>query len=160
MIRRAIDRNLKRQQDPTKVADKTAEEIIAADPAVGPQIATRVTGAGADLMSRANYYSGLNRMHRITWGNIPILNYLRHQYPDRDPQKVYRQLFGQTLLEPSGGQYVWDEKIGTYVSTLQGHHLDPKAGPALGLAIKPTDVVETTLSFQDGGLRATLNLHP
>ncbi len=160
VIRRAIERHLKRQQHPTKVADKAADEVGAADPAAGPQIATRVTGAGADLMSRANYYSGLNRMHRITWGNIPVMNYLRHRYPDRDPQQVYRQLFGKTLLEPSGGQYVWDDKVGTYVSTLQGHHLDPKAGPTLGLAINPTDVVETTLSFEDGGLRATLNLHP
>jgi hypothetical protein len=99
-------------------------------------------------------------MQRLTWGNISILNYLRHQYPNRDPLQVYRQLFGQTLLEPGGGQYVWDDKIGTYVSTLQGHHLEPKAGTTLGLTLTPTDVVETTLSFQDGGLRATLSLHP
>jgi hypothetical protein len=160
VIRRAIDRHLKRQSQPAEAADKVAEEVGAADPATGPQIATRVTGAGMNLLSQGNYYAGLNRMHRLTWGNIPILNYLRHQYPDRDPMQVYRQLFGQTLLEPGGGQYVWNDKVGTYVSTLQGHHLDPKVGPALGLALKPTDVVETTLSFQDSGLRATLNLHP
>ena len=95
-------------------------------------------------------------MQRIAWSKIPILNHLRHHYPDRNPIVVYEKIFGERLLEPGGGQYVWDEQRATYVSTSQGYHLEPIVGPSVAPAFGPRDTVKTTLSFQDNGLRATL----
>jgi hypothetical protein len=154
VIERAIDRHL--------VNNKPRAEKHDVDPnsdrEAGPQLIMQATGRAAEIMTRTNYRSGLRRMNRIAWSNIPILNYLRNRYPDRDPHKVYEKLFGQTLVEPSGGQYVWNEDIGTYVSSLQGYHLGPKAGPAMSPILGPEDRIKTTISFQHGGLRATLNV--
>ncbi len=155
VICRAIDRHLARKEDTAELKQLADEDAMAES---GAQLETRITGVGAQLVNAFGYQAGLNRMHRLSWGNLPILNYLRHRYPDRDPKTVYRQLFGQTLVEPGGGEYVWDDEISSYVSTLQGYHLEPKAGPVLGLNIKPDDVIETSLSFQDDGLRAKLRI--
>ncbi|TWT79462.1 hypothetical protein CA13_08630 [Planctomycetes bacterium CA13] len=156
VIRRAIDRHLQRKENASSV--DIDEEKSTQETAFESQLKTHISGTGAEVLSSVNSRSGMNRMHRLSWGNIPILNYLRHRYPDREPKEVYRQLFGQTLIEPSGGQYEWDDQIQSYVSTLQGYHLDPKKGPVLGLMFNPTDVIETSLSFQDEGLRATMQL--
>ena len=68
------------------------------------------------------------------------------------------RLFGEKLTEPAGGAYVWSDEFQTYVSSLYGHHLAPKAGPAIVVDLQPSDVVQMSLSFQDGGLRAQLRL--
>lgn len=155
VVQRVIDRHLVNKKPHAK--DEPDDE--SKDPhKLQPQLIMQATGKGAEIMTRTNYRSGLRRMNRIAWSNIPILNYLRSRYPDRDPHKVYSTLFGQTLMEPSGGEYVWDADLGTYVSSLQGYHLQPKAGPAMSPVLGPEDRIKTTISFQDRGLRATLNI--
>ncbi|NND97099.1 MAG: hypothetical protein HKN47_07210 [Pirellulaceae bacterium] len=171
VIERAIDRYLARQERGVDQADAPIEddgvdiqpnqpEATTPDPSdkLAPQLAVKMTGRGVLAMTKTNYQSGLRRAHRIAWSNLPILNYFRNRYPERDPFEVYESLFGQKLIEPSGGQYKWDDRLGTYVSTNHGYHLEPKAGPALAPGFDANDVIATTLSFQDGGLRATLNV--
>ncbi len=163
VVERAIDRYIEREKD-GKTVDRSKEndkaEPIDVDPArvLRPQMILQTTGLAAEAMSQTNYRSGLWRTNQLAWGNLPILNYLRHRYPDRDPAKVYTQLFGQTLVEPTGGQYAWNAQRSTYESTHHGYHLEPKAGPILEKMFGPTDEIRTTISFQDGGLRATLKV--
>ena len=168
LIQRVIDRHVKEKKaagkQRTQKADAenedAASEQSTPDPAKmrAPQMALQVTGAGARAMLDTNFQGGMKRTHRIAWSNLPILNYFRHRYPERDPLKVYETLFGQTLQEPTGGNYTWDAKRSTYVSSHHGYHLEPKAGPQFPPELGMKDNIATTVSFQDGGLRATLSV--
>ncbi len=170
VIQHAIDRHLarkaKRQQEkdagkPVVTAEGDNEPQID-DPrehTVRPQIAVRLTGQGASTLAMTNG-EGVRRMSRLAWSNLPILNYLRHRYPKQDPLDVYQQLLGEKLIDPGSGEYKWVDRFQTYESTHYGHHLAPKPGPPIGPALGPHDAMETTLSFQDGGLRATVKLTP
>ncbi len=154
VIERTVDRHAQRQQrqiDPPDLEPEPEAEL-------SPQVVAKVTGKGAEMMARTNYRNGLRRANRISWSNIPILNYLRQRYPNREPDDVYRKLFGEQLVEPTGGEYVWNEERGTFVSSLHGYHLEPTAGPALAPSFGPGDEIETSISFQDRGLRATLSI--
>lgn len=77
---------------------------------LAPQLVVQMTGKGAHVISRANYRRSLERMNRIAWSNIPIMNYFRNRYPDHDPAEVYQRLWGETLVEPRGGSYRWNEQ--------------------------------------------------
>ena len=118
----------------------------------------QMKGACLEVAGRVNYRNGLRHMHRLTWSNIPILNHFRARYPDRDPLRVYQRLFGESLVEPCGGTYQWNADRGTYVSSLQGYRLQPKPGPAMAPTLASNDHVASTLLFDQGGLRATLQL--
>ncbi|QDT12754.1 hypothetical protein [Planctomycetes bacterium K23_9] len=178
VIERTIDRYIKRSaaavrgkkdgnkkdapkgdgNDIATLADDTEPAVV--DPAklLNPQMVMNVTGQAAEAMTQTNYRGGLLRTHKIAWSNLPILNYLRSRYPDRNPMEVYSQLFGQTLVEPTGGDYLWNEQQATYYSSHHGYHLDPQAGPILANTFGDEDSVRTTFSFQNGGIRATMNI--
>ena len=167
VIERAIDRFLERKKNAKVDVDRDDESVKETDaensdpdPArlLAPQLAMKITGKGALAMLHSDFQGGLKRTHQIAWSNLPILNYFRQRYPDRDPFVVYETLFGQTLIEPSGGKYQWNDERGTFVSSNHGYHLEPKAGPAIAPALGPEDEISTTLSFQDGGLRAMLRI--
>ena len=182
MIERAIDRFIKMKDQPNDDQPKDVQanddqpndvqpnETDELDPAnetqsfiepseiLEPQLTMQVTGKGIEVLTQTNYDAGLKRLHRIAWSNLPILNYLHIRYPDKDPLAVYKTLFGQQLVEPTGGQYVWDAEVQSYVSTHHGFELKPKAGPTMSPAIGPKDQIQTAISFQDGGLRATLSV--
>jgi hypothetical protein len=168
VILRAIDRHLGRKKaaPDDKIVEGPAinvdqESASESDPhSLVPQITVRVAGEGAATMSRADYRTSFRRMARLAWSNIPILNYFRSKYPDRDPLVVYQQLLGERLVEPGGGQYKWVDRFQTYESTHYGHHLAPQIGPTMSVALQPGDVIETGLSFDDGGLRARMTMTP
>lgn len=155
LIERAIERQL---VGAANLLTSTASDIdqAAPDSESRAQTTLQTTGKGVDLMTKASYRGNLRKTNRLAWSNIPILNYLRRQYPDRDPVETFRLLWGETLVEPSGDSYVWNEDRGTYVSTLHGYHLEPRPGPGISHSLGPNDRIKTTLSFQDGGLRGTL----
>ncbi len=161
VIKRTIDRHLARKKKQQATADQPQNDDPPKtdDPVEGPQIAMQIKGKGLSVMGLTRYPNAQRRMSRLAWSNLPILNYLRHRYPDRDPLDVYRQLLGQQLTEPAGGRYRWDGRFQTYVSSHYGHHLAPKVGPNITAALGPNEQIKTTLSFQDGGLRATLKLN-
>lgn len=146
-------------QDVIRSAIKSKAKPREKDPSTpksGPQLRFKATGQALKKSAQANPNNGVRRMCELAWNNIPILNELRHRYPDRDPIAVYSQVFDQQLIDPAGGQYVWNESLQTYESTLYGHHLAPKAGPAISPEIGAEDTVRTELTFQDNGLRAKL----
>ena len=160
VVESVVDRQLADAKAPQDegAGEQSAPPWEVSDADLAPQLKMQATGKGIDLMNRTSSRSGLRRMNRIAWGNIPIMNYFRHRYPDRDPVAVYRTLFGEQLIEPSGGAYVWDEDLRTYVSNHHGYHLQPKAGPVTSPVLAEDDLIQTAISFQDGGLRATLRL--
>lgn len=155
MIERVIDRHLIASDSESGSGEKVeSTQESASTFAFSPQLEMTALAEGLDTVARVNARSGLYRMNRIAWSNIPILNELRRRYPDRDPRQVYQTLFRQEIIEPTGGTYQWNNDWGTYVSSLHGFHLDPQAGPAWVSALAPGDRVSTGLRFQDGGLRA------
>ncbi|MCG8648737.1 MAG: hypothetical protein MI861_02830, partial [Pirellulales bacterium] len=169
VIHRAIDRHLDRKEraeegaqerEPALATEDSAEQQVSSPGVHRPQVAARITGLGATVAATANHAGGVRRMSQLSWSNLPILNYFRHRYPDQDPFQVYQQLLGETLLEPALGQYQWNKQHLTYQSTQYGHPLAPRSGPPLSPVLAPDDLIETSLSFDNGGLRAKLKLTP
>ncbi len=123
-----------------------------------PNYELRLSGKGMQWDLWQGWNSGLRWNCRLAWSNIPAMNYLRSRYPDRDPIAVYKLLFGEQLVDPAEGEYLWSDAMQTYESSHYGHHLAPKAGPSVIVDAQPSDVAEASLSFQDGGLRARFQL--
>lgn len=161
VIERTIDRHLARKKAAEEDVNPTPEEQVAkTNPhQFRPQVAAKITGEAALSVAQVNYAS-VRRMSRLSWSNLPILNFLRNRYPERDPADVYQQLLGEELTDPADGEYQWVEKFQTYESTNYGHHLAPQRGPAIVPTFPAGDLVETSLSFDDGGLRALMTLTP
>ena len=147
---RVFLRMLKNRAD--KQAIQLDEATVKMDPAA--QYEVRMTGRGFAWDVWRSWNSGLRWNCRVAWSNIPVLNYLRTHYPDQDPVAVYLRLFGEQIAEPADGDYQWNDQMETYESSHYGHHLAPKAGPAvvLDLDLQSNDVARASLSFQDGGL--------
>ncbi len=154
VLKRAIDRF--NALEPS-VAEKEPQPVVG-EARLAPQYTLRMTGQGANFTAWSGWNNGMRRMSRIAWSNLPVLNYLRSRYPDRDPAKLYEAIFGELIEEPAGGTYEWNDNTQTYESTLYGHHLAPQAGPGIAPVLTPADKLQTSLSFQDGGLRVEMKL--
>ncbi len=162
VIERAIDRHLERMakqsHEPSQSGEPTDAEQSAAEDAGRRQAELMVTGKGVRALVDIEPTRVLRRVHRASWSNLPILNYFQDRYPDRDPVEVYRKLFGETIVEPSGGRYEWNAERQTYVSSLHGYHLEPQAGPRVSPEWAAEDRLRATVAFTDGGLRATFTV--
>ncbi|TWU06233.1 hypothetical protein [Stieleria varia] len=144
VIQRAIDRSLARRD--AKVDKPPAF-------AFPPQTQLKVTGYGARAIL-SNRQTHLRFTRENAWSNIAILNHLRGRYPDRDPMSVYEYLFGETLVDPTSGTYVWNPERQTYQSDHHGYPLEPIAGPVLGPNFGPDDVIQMQMSLLGDGVRA------
>lgn len=151
---RVFHRMLKNRSD--KQAKESDEATLKMDPTA--QYEVRMTGRGFAWDVWRGWNSGMRQNSRVAWSNIPVLNYLRMRYPDQDPAATYLRLFGEQITEPADGDYQWNDQMETYESSHYGHHLAPKAGPALVFDLQPDDVARAAISFQDGGLRARMQL--
>lgn len=65
-----------------------------------------------DEVGREHLYS--------SWRNLDVLDSLARHFPDRDPVATYRHLFGTDLQCPSGGEYVFDPRVGGFASSKLG----------------------------------------
>ena len=92
------------------------------------------------------------------WNNLPILNEWHRLYPDRDPVAVHEAVWGERLVCPAGGNYVWNPKWRTMESTVLGHPGEPKPGPDTIGPLRDLKSADFGISFQDGGLRATVEI--
>lgn len=153
VIKHALDRDAARQRAKTDGKDKPdAKQGIL--PILGGNVALHVD---RDVLAIANHlardqYQAM--MQASAWGNLPILNEWKRNYPDRDPLEVHRQLWHSELVCPGGGKYVWNEKYGTMESTVYGHPGEPKQGPPAPPVLGSFRSAEFGLTFEHQGLRA------
>jgi hypothetical protein len=93
-------------------------------------------------------------MRRRAWDNLPVLNEWKRLYPDRNPVEVHERLWQTRLVDPGGGQYVWNEKFRTMESTTYGHPGEPKDGPETPPVLASLMAAHFGLTFEEDGLRA------
>lgn len=168
LLRRTIDRHLDNQNAADKnggvnhdeTGESSDETSVAKldDEEFRVQMEGEISGSGIELIAWANSRTQIRRQSKLAWSNVPALNYLRHRYPDRDPAQVYARLFGEQIVGPADGDYVWNPDHETYESSNYGSVMQPKDGPVVVLPIGPGDRIRTQISFQDNGLRAKLSL--
>jgi hypothetical protein len=70
--------------------------------------------------------------------------------------KVHEELWGVKLLDPSGGTYVWNEKMHTMESTVSGNPIVPKTGS--GRALSEIVGAQLGVTFENQGLSAKAGL--
>lgn len=96
----------------------------------------------------------ISDVDQTAWQPIPILNEWRRRYPDRDPVKIEREVWGETFSGPSRDAYQWDDRLKTMASTAYGSPGDPhKPAPA---AKETSGTVNLGITFEDHGLRARI----
>ncbi len=152
IVTRFLDRQAK-QPDSGKT-----QGFESSRPWLGESLAARVSSAGVRVLATACLSAYRSAISLQCWNNLPILNEWHRLYPERDPVALHKAVWGERLVCPAGGRYVWNPKWRTMESTVLGHPGEPKAGPG---TIRPLDDVKSAefgITFQDGGLRAKVEI--
>jgi hypothetical protein len=152
VVTRFIDRQAK-QPDSAK-----SKGIGSSRPWLGESLAVRVSGAGLRVLATAGLDTYRAAISLQCWNNLPILNEWRRLYPERDPVAVHEAVWGERLVCPAGGGYVWDQKWRTMKSTVLGHPGEPKSGPDTIGPLRDMKSADFGITFQDGGLRAAVEI--
>lgn len=90
----------------------------------------------------------------ICWSNLFILNQWKRQFPERDPVDFHKACWGNRLICPSGGEYVWNEQWQTMESTVYGHPAEPRVNADPLSFLSEFRLANFGLTFEDDGLRA------
>jgi hypothetical protein len=98
------------------------------------------------------------RERRDSWRNLPILNEWHRLHPELDPVALHERLFGERLLCPGGGSYVWNEDWHTLESSVFGHPGEPKGEHVRPSAWDEFGVARFALGFELDGLRVRAEL--
>lgn len=156
LLKRAIDRQAART---ARAADQAEGAKEADAPAwLGESVGLRFTDRGLAIVQGPGGEAYRSAMQERAWSNLAILNEWRRAFPDRDPVEVHEQLFGSRLIDPAGGNYVWNEPFCTMESTTYGHPGEAKPGPD-GLGVLDTiKKGNLGLTFEKDGLRARAEL--
>jgi hypothetical protein len=121
---------------------------------LGSSTGLRVQPRAWDVLRQGLSQPYQQLMRRRAWDNLPVLNEWKRLYPDRDPVEVHERLWQTRLVDPGGGQYVWNEKFRTMESTIYGHPGEPKDGPDTPPVLASLVAAHFGLTFEEDGLRA------
>ncbi len=127
-------------------------------PWLGESLAARVSSVGVRVLETAGLTSYRAAISLQCWSNLPVLNEWHRLYPERDPAALHEAVWGERLVCPCGGRYVWNPKWRTMESTVLGHPGAPKPGPDTILPLHDVKAADFGITFQDGGLRATVEI--
>ncbi len=95
------------------------------------------------------------------YASLPILNELRREFPDQDPQRLYAEAFGAGTLASGvdgGAGFVWNETWGTFESKSHGSPAAPRQGPSLRSLFASIERIRLGLTFEHDGVRAKARL--
>jgi hypothetical protein len=151
VLKRAIDRHLAR---------KANNQPVPLGPGwLGDSVAMSAKPEAAKYLREWWGRSMLSSMQMAAWTNLPILNEWHALNPASDPVAFHEQWWGERLLCPAGGTYVWNDADGTMESKALGHPSRPKgtAGmlPALLNSIRGG---QFGITFERDGLRARVDI--
>jgi hypothetical protein len=127
-------------------------------PWLGESLAVRVSSAGFRILATAGLTTYRAAISLQCWNNLPILNEWHRLYPERDPVALHEAVWGERLVCPAGGSYVWNQKWRTMESTVLGHPGEPKRGPDTIGPLRDLKAADFGITFQDGGLRASVEI--
>ncbi len=149
VLKRAIDRHLDR---------KNGKQF--AGPAWrGDSVELRAKPQAAQYLREWWGRSMLSSMQSASWANLPILNEWRTMNDSINPIDFHERWWGERLLCPTGGSYIWNENDGTMESKQLGHPGRPKgtAGMMPGL-VNSIRAAQFGITFEREGLRARVNI--
>ena len=152
IIKRAIDRELE------KAEPASEEEPAVNKPWLGKNVALEISPNAATLFKTAIGPEYQQQMQRLCWLNLPILNEWHRRYPDQDPVELHQRFWQRRLVCPGGGEYRWNEELQTMESTVYGSPAKPGTGPGLPAAIDSIKSASFGLTFEENGLRTSLEL--
>jgi hypothetical protein len=152
IIKRAIDREL----DPAKPPAEGQPEVTR--PWLGKNVALEISPLAVELIKRGIGSEYQQSMQQLCWANLSILNIWHERYPQQDPLVLHQQFWQRRLVCPGGGEYRWNEELQTMESTVYGCPAVPRAGPGLPAAINSIKSASFGLTFEENGLRTTLQL--
>jgi hypothetical protein len=121
---------------------------------LGSSSAMRLQAKAWDVLRQGLSQPYQRLMRQRAWDNLPVLNEWKRLYPDRDPGELHERLWQTRLMDPGGGEYVWNEEFHTMESTTYGHPAGPKDGPEAPQVLGSLMVAHFGLTFEDDGLRA------
>ncbi len=127
-------------------------------PWLGQSLALRADDAVLDLIRDLAGDHELRRQQALAWSALPILREWRRLFPDQDPLALHERFFGMRLVDPGGGEYVWDESWASHASTRYGHPGAPLAGPIWPSALERVAEIDLGITFEQDGLRARARL--
>ena len=152
IIKRSIDRELEKSEPASE------EEPVVNKPWLGKNVALEISPNAATLFKTAIGPEYQQQMQRLCWSNLPILNEWHQRYPDHDPVELHQRFWQRRLVCPGGGEYRWNEELQTMESTLYGSPAAPGTGPGLPAAIDSIQSASFGLTFEENGLRTSLEL--
>ena len=127
-------------------------------PWLGESLAVRVESAGFRVLEATSLTTYRASVLLQCWNNLPILNEWHRLYPERDPVALHEAVWGERLVCPAGGHYVWNPRWRTMESTALGHPGEPRPGPETIGLLRGVKSADFGITFQDGGLRATVEI--
>jgi hypothetical protein len=157
VVTRFLDRQAKQPDNTKRQGIETSSEE-ASRPWLGESLAARVSSAGFRVLATAGLNTYRAAISLQCWKNLPILNEWHRLYPERDPVALHEAVWGERLVCPAGGKYVWNPKWRTMESTVLGHPGEPKAGPDTIGPLRDLKSADFGITFQDGGLRAKVEI--
>ena len=144
VLQRAIDRIAARGATAAGAAPAASPP-----PWLGRQVALRMHGPETCLwiLRNSRMQDSQAALQATSWANLPILNEWHRRFPGEDPVAVHERLWGERLVCPGGGRYVWNQDWQTMESTAYGHPCAPKPGPALASLLGPLGDLDTGLTL-------------
>jgi len=152
---RAVER-LKARDAATEAGDEVAENAL--EPWVGRSLAVSVDRNGIHAFQLLFGEDAHETTRNLSWSNLPILNEWTRRFPDRDPVEVHEALWGERLLCPAGGTYVWNEEWQTMESTVCGHPGRPGTDVDWPAILAALQRARAGITFELDGLRAIVEL--
>jgi hypothetical protein len=105
------------------------------------------------------YGSNLHQLRVACWANLPILNEWHRLDASGDPAGFHEKWWGERLLCPAGGKYVWNAADGTMESSILGHPGRPKNPGAISSPfLRSLRDAQMGVTFQMDGLRARVDV--
>lgn len=100
----------------------------------------------------------LKAQQAISWSALPLLNEWRIRYPSEDPVALHAKYFHEHIHCPGGKGYQWNESSQSMESIAFGTPENPRGEITVPLLLQNWVEAETSLSFEDDGLRVKAEL--
>lgn len=157
---KVIHRAIERANKLSHPGESIAPELLDNARWLGQSVNLQLDGAWLPALQRIAAANFSQEMCRASWRNIPILNEWKRAFPDDEPQATHTAFFKRQLECPAGGEYFWDERRQSMVSSVCGPP-GTDSQPELRLPLPYRDLKSAVfgLTFEQNGLRAKVLIH-
>jgi hypothetical protein len=157
-----MHRALARSKSRMAAAKATTVEAKAPDdapkPWLGENVCFEASNRLIDYFLQTTTPALRDEFQKRSWSNLPILNVWHALLPGGDPVDAHERIWGERLICPGGGKYVWNEEWQTMESSVYGHPGQPKEGPAYPSSWSQWQSGRFGMTFEHDGLRARTQL--